>query len=324
MARTHFADACAFLWSAGELVHLEDLVLHDAGMDIRAPTHELTRAHAVLRMRRAIAAAAPDWPLTHAGLASLTGQGRPDDLAISASSIDKTPAGTPATAADGGSLDDLFASIDAAISKAERTLAGAPREPPSKPVRDPLIHDPDWDEDRRLSAWQSVIGQTRTLPPVLAAAIALDAWDSLQPLQHMPWLGRLLASSLLRERGKTRAHLACLYVGLKALPPSQRRRAGHDGLALSIAAMSAAAETGLKDHDRWLTAHTLLMRKLQHRRSTSHLPALVALVMARPIVSTAMIAAELKISQRAAQSLIDQLALRELTGRGRYRAWGIV
>lgn len=28
------ADACASLWIGGELVHLEDLVLHDAGHDI--------------------------------------------------------------------------------------------------------------------------------------------------------------------------------------------------------------------------------------------------------------------------------------------------
>ena len=52
VARTHFIDAAACLWLEGELVHLDDLVLHDAGMDVRAPTHELTRAHAVLRTRR--------------------------------------------------------------------------------------------------------------------------------------------------------------------------------------------------------------------------------------------------------------------------------
>jgi hypothetical protein len=33
--RSHFADACASLWIDGELVHLEDLVLHDATKDIR-------------------------------------------------------------------------------------------------------------------------------------------------------------------------------------------------------------------------------------------------------------------------------------------------
>jgi hypothetical protein len=42
--RQHFADAAAALWLEGELVHLENPVLHDAHMDIRTPTHELTRA----------------------------------------------------------------------------------------------------------------------------------------------------------------------------------------------------------------------------------------------------------------------------------------
>ena len=46
---------CASLWIDGELVHLEDLVLHDAGQDIRTPTHELTIARDVLRSRRRIA-----------------------------------------------------------------------------------------------------------------------------------------------------------------------------------------------------------------------------------------------------------------------------
>ncbi len=38
-ARAHFLDAAAALWLEGELVPIEDLVLHDAGMDVRAPTH---------------------------------------------------------------------------------------------------------------------------------------------------------------------------------------------------------------------------------------------------------------------------------------------
>jgi hypothetical protein len=76
IARTHFSDAAACLWLEGELVHLEDLVLHDAGMDVRAPTHELIRAHAVLRARRRIATAKPDWALSRTGLASLRGTGR--------------------------------------------------------------------------------------------------------------------------------------------------------------------------------------------------------------------------------------------------------
>jgi hypothetical protein len=34
--RGHFFDAAASMWIAGELVHIEDLVLHDAHMDAGA------------------------------------------------------------------------------------------------------------------------------------------------------------------------------------------------------------------------------------------------------------------------------------------------
>lgn len=37
LERNQFADACASLWIEGEIVHLEDLVLHDASQDIRTP-----------------------------------------------------------------------------------------------------------------------------------------------------------------------------------------------------------------------------------------------------------------------------------------------
>jgi hypothetical protein len=63
---------------------------------------------------------------------------------------------------------------------------------------------------------------------------------------------------------------------------------------------------------------------VRHRRSSSSLPALIDLVLARPVVSTGLIARELKITQRAVLNLISELGIREMTGRGRYRAWGIL
>ena len=47
VSRTHFLDACASLWLQGELVHLEDLVLHDAEMDVRLATDATNRAMTV-------------------------------------------------------------------------------------------------------------------------------------------------------------------------------------------------------------------------------------------------------------------------------------
>jgi hypothetical protein len=59
---------------------------------------------------------------------------------------------------------------------------------------------------RRTSQdWRDAVDQTRTLPLTLAAAFAGAARDAITPLQHTPWLGRLLAAALLRERGKCRA-----------------------------------------------------------------------------------------------------------------------
>ncbi len=341
MARTHFTDACASLWLEGELVHLDDLVLHDAGMDIRAPTHELTRAHAVLRTRRRIAAAKPDWALSAAGLAGLRGRGGQGDR--EAERVNRNGEEDKARGpededsdADTGEafrvaptddrLADVFAAMDAAIAHADRTLAGetnSRRQP--QPERDPLVYDLDWDEDERLDAWRTVVDQTRNLPPTLASAITAEAWAAIEPLQHTPWLGRLLGASLLRERGKARMHLPCLHEGLKAIPRERRRPADRaERLAVQLEAIAAAAAAGLKDHDRWLTARTLLARKLDGRRSTSSLPALLDYVLTRPIVSAGMIAEELEITPRAAQDLVGKLGLREATGRGRYRAWGVV
>jgi len=190
ISRTHFLDACASLWLQGELVHLEDLVLHDAGMDQRAPTHELTRAHAVLRTRRRIAAAEPGWAVSELGLAALS-QGREGEagsVSDDKPALDQDPAGE--SAGEGAFDDDAFAAelaaIDAVLERSSTVLAGA--IPPR--AQDPLalVYDLDWDEGARLQEWRRGVESTRMLPSLLAAALALDAWITIEPLQHRPWL----------------------------------------------------------------------------------------------------------------------------------------
>lgn len=80
--RSHFADACASLGIDGELAHLEDLVLHDAGQDIRTPTHALTIARDVLRSRRRIVSQPAGWALSQDGIRSFRGIGAASGMAV--------------------------------------------------------------------------------------------------------------------------------------------------------------------------------------------------------------------------------------------------
>jgi hypothetical protein len=196
VGRPHFLDACASLWLEGKLALLEDLPLHDARMDIRSPTHELTRAPATLRTRRRIAAAAPDWPLSPEGLAGLRG-------------------------------DD------------ERQTAKAGRRRRGK----------------------GALGGIRSR-------------------------GHCCGGKTGGDRG---------WGG-----------GGNEG-SRPLAARPAA-----------------LAGQVQNPPLDPRSAALADLILARPVASAGMIATELGVTPRAAQDMVAELGLREMTGRGRYRAWRIL
>lgn len=65
-------------------------------------------------------------------------------------------------------------------------------------------------------------------------------------------------------------------------------------------------------------------RRLRNRRSSSSLPLIIDLVLSKPIVSVAMVAKAAKVTPRGALNLIGELSVREMTGRGRYRGWGVL
>lgn len=331
--RGHFFDAAGALWVAGELVHVEDLVLHDAHMDSRTPSHELTIAHSVLRARRRIWTAEPGWALSATGLNTLAGAGLDD----AAQALEVKGTSRPLEEVEDepeALLSAELAEIDAVLARSQRLLdthLGKPAEPDEKPKHtrtdDPLglFGDDEWDEAQRLADWRNLILLADELVPTLAAAVLFEAWERAEPLRRQHWLGGLLISAYLRSQGKVASHLFSFYTGLKSVRHERRR--SRDRLTRLLAyleAMSDSAAAGLKEMDRLSLARTQMELRFRDRRSNSSLPQLADFVLSRPMVSSAMVARHLRVTSRGALNLLNEIGIREITGRGRYRAWGII
>lgn len=326
--RADFFDSVSSMWVAGELVHLEDLVLHDAQMDVRAPSHELVVAHRIVRARRRITRNDPGWAVSRSGIMVLAGIA--EDNSGDAAQTDRGGERPDRPPDEDVELSPELAEIDRVLARTSWLVDGVPSDAqkarePEVSVGELVIRDPDWDETERISEWLDLGKKAGALPATLAAAILWDAWEHLEPLQRQHWLGQVLVADFLRSRGKVRSHLMAYSVGLREIPRERRRATDRTTrLVAYLEAMRAAAVAGFKDIDRLTLAKRQLERRVVGKRSTSSLPIAIDLLLSRPIVSAQMVAKAARITPRGALNLVGELAVREVTGRGRYRAWGIL
>jgi Protein of unknown function (DUF1612)/HTH DNA binding domain len=217
-----------------------------------------------------------------------------------------------------------FAEIDALLDRTNQVLAG---ETPLRKSRSHLVYDPDQDEAEAEDLWLDVIKRTSHWPAVAAASVAWNAWLDLNLYTRLPWLGLTMTAAILRARGLT-SHLLPLAAGFKQ---SKFRPQGREGAREKLEGFCQVLDEALslahKDLDRLILARELMSRVTKECRSNSKLPELVDLFLSRPLVTGPLAAKLLKVTPKAVDLMLAQLggALpRELTGRTRYRAWGIV
>lgn len=348
--RGHAFEAQALIGLTGGLCPLEDLCLHDAGMDVRSPTREIARASAMLDERRRLARREPAEVLSESALRLRLGiegslePDRPDRV--------PTPSGTARKVAapwDRIDLEDddedqaedyldreeeddhgdlAFAGIDALLARTRKKLDAWNDLSSDEGRKSMTLRDPGYDAAGRFAHWQQILEEGRGLPAALAAALALDAWLWLEPSERAGELGFALSATVLRQRGLAQAHLPMIGLGLRR---GRFRWSPLQALGVRIAGLLGAlietAAFGQADLDRLSLARELMFRKCEGRRGNSKLAELVDLFVSSPLVTVQMAAARLKVSPQAVEAMLKELGgslPRELTGRKRYRAWGIM
>jgi hypothetical protein len=240
-SRCDMTEAVRALILDGHLVDVGDLVLHDAGMEVRHPTHELTRAAAALRARRTALARKAPWPLSIDGLAALRGIGAVAETSVTAKGNKKPDPedeeAYPPYANEADPWNAHFAEIDALLDRTNKVLAG---ETPLPRSRSPLVYDPDQDEAENEDLWLDVVQRTSSWPAIAAASVGWNAWLDLNLYTRLPWLGLIMAASILRARGLTN-HLLPLAAGFKQ---SKFRPQGREGAAEKLEGFCQGAGGG--------------------------------------------------------------------------------
>ena len=292
--RADVRAAIAAMAIEGEVVHPEDLILHDLGGEVRIPDQSVMRARSFLLARRKAQPGGAEL-LSWSGLAWLAGLGRQSPPPGNRPTT--TMEGAPAPRGGYAGLEDFF-------ERLAKGDSGSPRTG----VEDSLavLDVPD-------------------VPPLLMAAALLETWRLVDPLPRHKSLGALAAAIFLRTSGRFSAGLFPAEVSFRrrSIPPRLAWAGVAERLTFWLGMMELAADLELDELTRLLHKKTLIERKAAGGRRSSRAPDLAALAVAAPVMTTELIARALGITPQSALQLVRRMGsvLQEITGRTRYRVW---
>lgn len=294
-SRQDFAEAMAWSWNAGAPVSLEDLILHDEGMDVRMPNEMLRAAHGFVRARRKAAVGGP-------GIVS------PQGAAWLAGRRKQVPSPAPPLAPI--ALDPARPLLPQLTAELERLRAGVTEG-----------------ANAAVAEWSRLVALADPrLPALLQAAVALEGWRIVEPYPREAYVGAFLVGLWLRGRRRVRYGLLGVEAGYREVMRRARPSAGlppAERLLFWLAVLQAAGDAGGEGLNRLELARQVAVSRIGHRRSHSHLGGLIDLMLERPVVSGPMVAERLKVSPQSARRLIAELggSVTEISGQARFRAW---
>jgi hypothetical protein len=198
---------------------------------------------------------------------------------------------------------------------------------------------PDWLQSRNHAPEEMREALEEALQPSIVAA-----WESLSPLHAAAdiiatWhksraadcigaaAGRALAMAWLYRAGLTSCYCLLPSIGFLGAASEYRPDLAVSWEGLFLKACGRAAEWGFKLHSHLTLAQRRLHDAAQRRRSTSHMAALIDLLIRTPAVSAAAASRHLKITSHAARAMLNSLEdlrlVREVTGRGSFRLYAV-